>query len=71
MDYCLERLGAQTETCDPSMMLISIDLLRNYYLYSQNNNKKVGYLSGLVFGMIRGINSDMWPFHDVNLKWPT
>ena len=59
MDYCLERLGAHTETRDPSMMLISIDLLRNYYLYSQNNNKKVGYLNGLVFGKIRGIHSDM------------
>ena len=42
-------------------MLISIDLLGDYHLYSQNNNKKVGHLNGLVFGTISGINKKCDP----------
>ena len=41
------------------MGLISIDLLKDYLLYSQNNTRKVGYLNGLVFGKIWDINSDV------------
>ena len=40
-------------------------------LYSQNNNRKAWYLNGLEFRKISGINSDMWPFYDVNSNWPT
>ena len=36
------------------MGLIPVDLLRDYLIYSQNNNRKVVYFNGFMFGKIRG-----------------